>query len=437
MSATDLEHFIQHTPMVDTHEHLRSQRQWVEEGPDVLGAILSHYLSGDLRNAGASQEAIEFARDRKGRDVPQRVDAIRPAWELTAHTGYGQAARWLAREVFGIRELAADAVLAAQDQLDALRKPGQRLRLLRDVAKLDHVQIDTGPFGPDEEDADFFLHDLSWVTFAAAGETILQDAAALSGVEIKNLGALQRAMDAVFERYGATAVAVKTQHAYQRTLAWRPRGDVEAADALAKLLRGRRLDGGERNCLGDWCLGHGVQRAIEHNLPIKIHCGYYAGHSTMQMDRIRPSHLCELLIAYPEARFVLMHAGYPYVDEWIALGKHFPNAYLDLCWAWSIDPMTVSQTVRKLIHAVPANKVFVFGGDTFWPTLVCAYAAQARFWLTRALRAEIDEGLLTEAEAIGVAGRWLGDNQRACFDLDGTRAAIRTFLDRPEADASR
>lgn len=430
MSATDLEHVIQHTPIIDTHEHLRSQRQWVEEGPDVLGAILSHYLSGDLRNAGASQQAIEFARDHKGRDVPQRVDAIRAAWDLTAHTGYGQAARWVAREFFGIRELTADAVETAQNRLDALRKPGQRLRLLRDVARLDHVQSDTGPFVPDEEDADFFLHDLSWVTFAAAGEAMLQEVTAASGVEIRNLGSLERAMDMAFERYGRMAVAVKSQHAYQRTLAWRRRDDVEAADALAKLIRGRRLDAAERNCLGDWCLGHGVQRAIEYNLPIKIHCGYYAGHGTMQMDRIRPAHLSELLIAFPQARFVLMHAGYPYVEEWIALGKHFPNAYLDLCWAWSIDPMTISQAVRKLVHAVPANKVFAFGGDTFWPTLVCAFAAQARFWLTRALRAEVDEGLLTETSAIELAGRWLGENQRACFDLNSARLALREHAER-------
>jgi uncharacterized protein len=428
MPSTDLEHFIATTAIVDTHEHLRSQRQWVEDGPDVLQAILSHYLSGDLRNAGASQEAMEFARDHKGRDVPQRVEAIRQAWQLTAHTGYGQAARWVAEQCFGIEqveELAADAVLAAQDRLDVLRQPGQRLRLLREVAKLDHVQIDSGPFEPDEEDADFFLHDLSWVVFAAAGETMLQEAAALSGVEIRNLASLQRAMDAVFERYGPMAIAVKTQHAYQRTLAWRPREDVEAADAVAKLLRGRRLDSGERNCLGDWCLAHGVRRAVEYNLPIKIHCGYYAGHGTMRMERIQPSHLCELLIAFPQARFVLMHAGYPYVDEWIALGKHFPNAYLDLCWAWSIDPMTVSQAARKLVHAVPANKVFGFGGDTFWATTVCAYAAQARFWLTRALGTEVEEGLLTEAQAIALAGRWLGGNQRACFDVERARAAIR------------
>ena len=30
-------------------------------------------------------------------------------------------------------------------------------------------------------------------------------------------------------------------------------------------------------CLGDWCWARGVDLSIEHNLPFKIHTGYYAG----------------------------------------------------------------------------------------------------------------------------------------------------------------
>lgn len=43
------------------------------------------------------------------------------------------------------------------------------------------------------------------------------------------------------------------------------------------------------------------------------------------------------------------------------LAKHYPNAYIDMCWAWSIDPYSACDTLRRAIHAVPANKVFAFG----------------------------------------------------------------------------
>ncbi len=86
--------------------------------------------------------------------------------------------------------------------------------------------------------------------------------------------------------------------------------------------------------------GRGVSNlSIQHNLPFKIHTGYYAGYGGMPVERIKPGHLCGLLKQYPQARFVLMHIAYPYSDEIVAaIAKHYPNVYVDLCWAWSIDP---------------------------------------------------------------------------------------------------
>ena len=126
----------------------------------------------------------------------------------------------------------------------------------------------------------------------------------------------------------------------------------------------------------------------------------------------------------PTVQCILMHAAYPYGDELVALAKHFPNVWVDLCWAWSIDPYAARDFVRRMIHAVPSSKLFAFGGDTSWPNAAVAYAGQARRWLGRALQAEIDEDLLTEREAMAVARRLMRANQETCFDIAGTRAAI-------------
>lgn len=40
-----------------------------------------------------------------------------------------------------------------------------------------------------------------------------------------------------------------------------------------------------------------------------------------------------------------MHAAYPYTDELIAVAKHCPNVWVDLCRAWSIDPFTTADFV--------------------------------------------------------------------------------------------
>jgi uncharacterized protein len=425
--TTELAHFIQSTPLCDTHEHLRTEQEYVENGPDLLQDLFENYVTADLIVAGASQQAVDTLLDATNPDLRSRFAAIRPAWEAVRHTGYGEAVRLIAREIYGIEEITADALEAAQPKNQALRQPGQRLRLLREVARLDHVQVDdfNRICQVDASGPDFFFYDISWVHFAN-GWPDLEPLAQETGVEVTDLASLRRAMAIVFERNAPLAVAVKSQHAYNRTLRWQERSDAEAAGALAAYLReGEAVGQADRLCLGDWALARGVELAIEHHLPFKIHTGYYAGHSRMPVDYIPAGHLAPLLAKYLDARFVLMHIAYPYNDELVALAKHYPNVYVDLCWAWSIDPYSTGDFIRRCIHAVPSNKLFLFGGDTSWPAASVAYAHQARRYLTHTLQAEIEAGFLTEAEAIALATRWMGQNQAACFRLEAKKALAR------------
>jgi len=427
---SDLAQHISQTPLMDTHEHLRKEGNYVENGPDILQDLFGNYVSADLEVAGASHEAVLRLLDAKDPDVCARFDGVRSAWEHCRHTGYGEAVQVIAKHAYGIEEITAESLEAARPRNTELRKPGQRLRILKETANLDHVQVDDFSWEnrwncrPDASGPDFFLYDLSWRNFACGAieaETIEKQV----GTTVRDLGTLQEAMSAIFAQCAPCAVAVKTQHAYSRTLLWQERADADAERALQKHLAGKELAGNETLCLGDWCLARGIELAIQHNLPVKIHTGYYAGSGYLHAERIRAGHLCGLLRKYPKARFVLMHISYPYCDELVALAKHFPNAYVDLCWAWSIDPYSACDFVRRMIHAVPANKLFAFGGDTIWPNAAFAYSIQARQWLTRALEAEVDDGLLAEPQAIALATRWMRTNQEECFDLARTRAGIR------------
>jgi predicted TIM-barrel fold metal-dependent hydrolase len=245
-----------------------------------------------------------------------------------------------------------------------------------------------------------------------------------SGVEVRDLATMEEAVAAIFARYGPVAIAVKSQHAYQRTLAWEERRRSDAEPAFDAVLLGRATEA-ERLCAGDWIWARVVEQCVEHQLPLKLHTGYYAGSgSEMPVGRIQTGQLSTLLSRYPDARFVLMHIAYPYDAELVAVAKHFPNVWVDLCWAWAIDPHTTCDFVRRFLHAVPASKLFAFGGDDRWPTSAVGDAWQARKWLTRALEAELAEGDLTEAEAIDIARRVMHDNQYACFDIHGTRRAL-------------
>ena len=420
---TDLAQYIQATPLCDTHEHLRKEAEYLEAAPDILQSLFGNYMPGDLISAGAGSEAVENLLDKNNPDLRARFEAIEPAWQATKQTGYGQAVRIIARELYGLAELTAAGIEAAQAKQAELVKPGQRLYLLKEKANLDHVQTDDFCWSclPDQSGPDFFFYDLSWAGFCG-GRPDLKALAEETGFEIHNLNTLRQGMAGLFEKYGPTAIAIKAQHAYNRTLRWQKRTDREAALALAAYLHDPDdFSQADRLCLGDWCWARGVELGIEYDLPFKIHTGYYAGNNRMPVDYIRSGHLTPLLAEYLEARFVLMHIAYPYSPELIGLTKHYANVYADLCWAWSIDPYSAVDFVRRFIHAAPANKLFAFGGDTGWPGSALAYAHQARAWLTRALQAEVDDGLLNEAEAIALAGRFMRHNQYDCFRITEKR----------------
>jgi hypothetical protein len=160
-SQTDLALEISSLAIVDTHEHLLPEEQWAgdnarlieqmredgqpgwgDAGPDILQDLFLNYVPSDLEVAGASRDAIGRLFDPAAGDLESRFSGIREAWEATQFTGYGEAVRLIAREVYGLDAITMDGLERAQRTLEELRQPGQRLRLLRDTAGLDHVQID-------------------------------------------------------------------------------------------------------------------------------------------------------------------------------------------------------------------------------------------------------------------------------------------------------
>src|SRR4051812_5526780 len=163
-AQTDLQHEIESLPLVDTHEHLHKEDRWVGDGPDVLQDLFGNYGASDLLVAGAPPDAVDRLLDSSGGDLGSRFLPVRDAWEAIRLTGYGEAVQLIAHEIYGLEELTLEGLEAAQVTLTSLRRPGERLRLLREVGRLDHGEI--GDFEPscppDASGAGFFLYDISW-----------------------------------------------------------------------------------------------------------------------------------------------------------------------------------------------------------------------------------------------------------------------------------
>jgi len=425
---TDLQAHLAQLWVADTHEHAMSESHWLSRGPaDVLCDLFWHYSQKDLISAGASEESIQRLIAGSDVSLEDRWRAIEPAWQAMRYTGYGEALRLQAKYCYGIEELTPDAFRQAQPRLAALRAAGARYRFLHDVARIDHMQVNefVFPAAADPVAPDFFLYDLSFAT-PCWGYFPPEHL----GAEIRDLASLRRGIEAYFARYAPLAISVKNQMAYERPLSWRPRSDADAQNALAAVLQDKdpRKAGEEAQlCIGDWCLARAVELTIQYSLPMKIHTGYYYNNNAMPLDRTRPGQLCPLFIAYPQARFVLMHAAYPYEHELTAIAKHFSNVRLDLCWAWAMDPLSTANFFRRYLHSAPINKLMAFGGDTHTPTASYAFLLQMKHWLAKALQAEIDEGFLKETQACEITDRVLHQNAYDCFDIAGKQALMRTY----------
>ncbi len=112
------------------------------------------------------------------------------------------------------------------------------------------------------------------------------------------------------------------------------------------------------------------------------------------------------------------------LEEMIALAKQYPNALVDMCWAWIINPIASKEFLKRFLLTAPANKVLVFGGDYLVVEPVLGHALLARRGITLALSELVDEGWLRLDDALQLVEPLLNGNARTTFDLAEKRQRL-------------
>src|ERR1051325_3067069 len=213
-NVSDLAAHIHEIRVCDTHEHLCKENEWVGgKVADVLADLFRSYIAGDLCAAGASAATIERVAQADKFDLATRWAGIADAWEAVRFTGYGEAVRFHAKQLYGIEEITPKTLAAAQPRFLDLIKPGMRLTILRDWAKLDHVQVDDFSWAclPDASGPDFFLYDIRWFDFCC-GRIDFAALATATGVTVTVLPRLREALEILVAKYAPVAIAFKSQH---------------------------------------------------------------------------------------------------------------------------------------------------------------------------------------------------------------------------------
>ena len=122
-----------------------------------------------------------------------------------------------------------------------------------------------------------------------------------------------------------------------------------------------------------------------------------------------------------------MHIAYPYYEDLIAVAKHYTNAYLDMCWAWIINPVAAKDFLKKYLVTAPANKILTFGGDYIPVEPVLGHAMIARRGIALALSELVEEGWLKVSDAMDLIDPIMHGNARIIFNLAEKQKLLATL----------
>jgi hypothetical protein len=125
-----------------------------------------------------------------------------------------------------------------------------------------------------------------------------------------------------------------------------------------------------------------------------------------------------------------MHITFPYQNELIALAKHYPNAWVDMCWSWMIDQLAAADFLKEFLVSVPLNKLFGFGGDVSIVELVPGQLALMKRGVARALNSLLKNRWLTCRDLESVIERLMYKNAQEFFPIRKLRQPSSRDIDR-------
>jgi hypothetical protein len=416
---------IDEITIINTHEHQRSPHELPDEHYSFYHLLEFSYLGADVRSAGAGGYNLEKLDSLNEDDLWKSY-----GWGLD----YSRATSYYSHFVKGFQKLYGFSEpyftrqnvprLSAQIQ-ENYQDYGHWFDEAFKTAGFELMFNDQywNPFNCELNDEYFALvFHINPLVMQASQKPEPGDEkygiyqqAEKDGYEINNLDDYLTYCDYLFTKnVENNAVCVKNSMAYSRSLDYE-----DVPYEVTKELFDRpsaSFSKAEAKKIQDFMFHWIIRKSAEHELPIQIHTGYLAGNGNV-LDNGKPVKLNNLFLKYPEAKFVLFHGGFPWTGEYAALGKMFPNVYLDIVWLPQISREEAVTALDVMLDCMPYNKFF-WGGDC---ALIEESTGSLEFGkdvVVEVLSKRIQRGLLTEDVAIDIARSMFRENAIETFQLD-------------------
>ena len=389
--------------IIDCHEHLGPESNRLAARVDVF-TLFQHYTRADLVVAGMSEEQYATITNRDI-SLDTRWEVFEPFWERIRWDSYARAALIAAKKFYGADDINRDTYAPISDAIRKNNTPGLYERVLGEAC---NIRVSLTQCGSTDLGGHPRLVPVMPMIFGMSTWDEITRAAfhAISPV---------RTLDDLLDNMRAYVVKVKGEGAVGLKMMSNPFGapDREQAAAAFRSLRDGTGAAGV-NALRDYVVDETIKYAASQDLVICVHTGYWGDFRSLD-----PLHMIPILQRHPQARFDIYHLGYPWVRQALMLGKGFPNVWLNLCWTHIISQRFAMAGLSEAIDLLPTNKLLAFGGDYGIPVeKVYGHLVMAREDVARVLAERIEEGQMTESQALGIARQWFRDNAVELYRLE-------------------
>ena len=144
--------------------------------------------------------------------------------------------------------------------------------------------------------------------------------------------------------------------------------------------------------------------------PVHIHTG--AGDPTVAFREAKPGLLFELLSQHRDQPIVLIHSGWPWLEEAAYLANAFPQVYLETSVTTPWSSVALDQRLEMLLGMSPAGKIMHGSDEATEPEVIWLAALLAKEAWERVLTNAVKHAWYTVDEAHSVATAIFAGNCR-------------------------
>jgi len=148
--------------------------------------------------------------------------------------------------------------------------------------------------------------------------------------------------------------------------------------------------------------------------PVHIHCG--GGDPDVNLRHARPGLLFDLLSRHKDQAIVLVHAGWPWLEEAAYLATVFPSVYLEMSLTTPWSSLALDQRLELALGMVSYGKLLHGSDEASEPEIIWLAAHVAREAYSRVLSKAVEHDWLSEREARAASQRVLWRN---CAEVHG------------------